>query len=79
MVPPNDPDSNLSDESEMEQEPTQKLIKRCRQERDASTDEDDIPLMELAKRLKERDARNKAVKNTDKLSSGTELGFEPRI
>ena len=57
----------------MEQEPTQKMIKRCRQERDASTDEDDIPLMELAKRLKERDARNKAVKNTNKLSSGTEL------
>ena len=73
VVPPNDPDSNSSDESEMEQEPTQKMIKRRRQERDASTDEDDIPLMELAKRLKERDARNKAVNNTDKLSPGTEL------
>ena len=73
VVPPNDPHSNSSDESEMEQQPTQKMIKRRRQERDASTDEDDIPLMELAKRLKERDARNKAAKNTDKLSSGTEL------
>ena len=29
--------------------------------------------MELAKRLKERDAQNKAVKNADKFSSGTEL------
>ena len=72
VVPPNDPDSNSSDESEMKEQPTQKIIKRRRQERDASTDEDDIPLMELAKRLKERDARNKAVKNTHKLTSGTE-------
>ena len=73
MFPAYDPDSSSSDESEMEQQTTQKILKRRRQESDASTDEDNIPLMELAKRLKERDARNKAVKNADKLSSGTEL------
>lgn len=72
-VPPDDPDSSSSDESEMEEQPMQKIIKRRRQERLASTDEDDIPLMELAKRLKERDARNRTVKNSDKLSSGTDL------
>ena len=44
------------DESSNEDPPLAKQVKRCRKQRETSSDEDDIPLMELAKRMHEKDA-----------------------
>ena len=44
------------DESSNEDPPLAKQVKRCRKQRETSSDEDDIPLMELAKRMREKDA-----------------------
>ncbi|MEW8548330.1 MAG: DDE-type integrase/transposase/recombinase, partial [Candidatus Thiodiazotropha sp.] len=57
VVPPPSDDS-LSESSESEPEnPQEKLIKYARNEREDSGDEDDIPLMELAARLRARKRR----------------------
>lgn len=45
-----------SDEEPSEKVPLSKLAKRYRKERDDLSSEDDIPLMELSKRIKQRDA-----------------------
>lgn len=44
-----------SDEEPSEKAPLSKLAKRYRKERDDWSSEDDIPLMELSKRIKQRD------------------------
>ena len=35
------------------------IVKKCQMQRETSSDEDDIPLMELAKRMKHKDRANK--------------------
>ena len=48
--------TSSDDESSNEDPPLAKQVKRCRKQRETSSDEDDIPLMELAKRMREKDA-----------------------
>ena len=48
--------TSSDDESSNEDPPLAKRVKRCRKQRETSSDEDDIPLMELAKRMREKDA-----------------------
>ena len=56
--PPSDSDDSTSEASDSESEdPHAKLIKLARKEREDSDNEEDIPLMELAGRLRERDRR----------------------
>ena len=58
VVPPPDTDKSSSDFSESESvNPQMKLAAKYRREREDSDDEEDIPLMELAKRLKARECR----------------------
>ena len=56
VVPPqhSDSDSDESDDTDSDT-PLSKVAKRFCRERSSSSSEDDIPLMELAKRLRERD------------------------
>ena len=55
VIPPED--SSDGEFSDTDQEgPYEKLAKKYQKERDDSDEEDNIPLMELAKRLKARDA-----------------------
>jgi hypothetical protein len=72
VVPPDNSDSEGSEEhrSDMGDDfvhqntnapRSDKHIKRYRQERDLSSDEEDIPLMELSKRLQERKLRNDSL------------------
>ena len=42
-----------------------KLAKKYRQERDTSEDEEDIPLMELRKRLRHREVRQEQKEETE--------------
>jgi len=58
-VPPDSLDDDVV--SEPEREPLRDIVRRHRRERDNSSSEDDIPLMELSKRLKERERRNNAT------------------
>ena len=48
--------TSSDDESSNEDPSLAKQVKRCRKQRETSSDEDDIPLMELAKRMREKDA-----------------------
>ena len=58
--PPSDSNNDESESPDSELEtPQNKLIKYARREREDSGDEDDIPLMELATRLRERKRRGK--------------------
>ena len=57
VVPPTDSSSDSNDESSGEESPTDKIAKRNRGERTESEDEDDIPLMELSKRIKKQKIR----------------------
>ena len=50
-VIPHDESMSEEDDSELE-EPMKKIVKRYRREREDSDEEDDIPLMDLSKRLK---------------------------
>ena len=61
VVPPEASESSNSEPESSHTTPIQKIVKRKRQERDTSDEEDDIHLMELAKRLKERHAREADV------------------
>ena len=78
-MPPEASESNNSEPELSHMTPIQKIVKRKRQERDSSDEEDDIPLMELAKRLKERHAREADV-SSDTASNSTDghdtLGYE---
>ena len=53
------PVNSSSDESDIEssdkEEPLTKIFIKCWKERETSSDEDDIPLMQLAKRMPEED------------------------
>ena len=52
VIPPQASESGSDTDSESDENiPLAKLAKRCRHERESSSDEDDIPLMELRKRL----------------------------
>ena len=48
------PQSSSDDESSDEEPHFTKILKRSRKERETSSDEDDVPLMELAKKLREQ-------------------------
>ena len=52
VVPPSDSSSESSDESSNQETPHERIAKHYRKERSESDYEDDIPLMELSKRLK---------------------------
>ena len=58
VVPPEEESS-----SEGETTPLQKIVRHKQQERDGSSDEDDIPTMELRRRLRSRDTRQKELFN----------------
>ena len=60
VVPPEEESS-----SEEETTPLQKIVRHKQQERDGSSDEDDIPTMELRRRLRSRDTRQKELFNED--------------
>ena len=60
VLPPQALDSETDSDSDPEMNiPLSKLAKKYRQERETSEDEDDIPLMELRKRLRNRELRQK--------------------
>ena len=60
VLPPRAPDSETEYDTDPEMNiPLSKLAKKYRQERETSEDEDDIPLMELRKRLQTRELRQK--------------------
>ncbi|KAK7501761.1 hypothetical protein BaRGS_00007192, partial [Batillaria attramentaria] len=61
-VPPGESSSDESEnESERDLTPTERMTRFHRHERDGSSDEDDIPLMELQKRLRAREQRLREV------------------
>ena len=71
-------DSNSDNETINEQPPTQsenapliKMARRLRTRRDSSSSEEDIPLMELADRLAERNKRLSGQTESDTASSGS--------
>lgn len=78
VVPPdNDSDSNGSCcSSDSENVPLAKLVKRCRKERDDSEAEDDIPQMELAKRLRESDVQDESGSESVSSSSTHLYGLD---
>ena len=58
VIPPQTSESGSDTDSESDENiPLAKLAKKCRHERESSSDEDDIPLMELRKRLRHREIR----------------------
>ena len=94
VVPPTDSDESSQESSDSEPEnPRKKLVKLERKEREDSGDEEDIPLMELATRLRERqcriDAENKPIDathtsnsdacDTDDMSSQSEPNAEASV
>ena len=60
VVPPEEESS-----SKEETTPLQKIVRHKQQERDGSSDEDDIPTIELRRRLRSRDTRQKELFNED--------------
>ena len=60
VVPPEEESS-----SEEETTPLQKIVRHKQQKRDGSSDENDIPTMELRRRLRSRDTRQKELFNED--------------
>ena len=60
VVPPEDESS-----SEEETTPLQKIVRHKQQERDGSSDEDDIPTMELRRRLRSRDTKQKELSSDE--------------
>ena len=60
VVPPEEEAS-----SEEEMTPLQKIVRHKQQERDGSSDKNDIPTMELRRRLRSRDTRQKELFNED--------------
>ena len=77
VLPPQAPDSETESDSDPEMNiPSSKLAKKYRQERETSEDEDDIPLMELRKRLRNRELRQK--QNEDIEDKDTECNDEQR-
>ena len=57
------PVNSSSDESDTEssdkEEPLTKIVKRYQKQRETSSDEDDIPLMELSRWMQEKDRADK--------------------
>ena len=60
VVPPEDESS-----AEEETTPLQKIVRHKQQERDGSRDEDDIPTMELRRRLRSRDSKQKELSSDE--------------
>ena len=60
VIPPHASESESDTASESDENiPLAKLAKKCRHERERSSDEDDIPLVKLRKRLRHREIRKK--------------------
>ena len=78
VVPPdNDLDSNESCcSSDSENIPLAKLVKRYRKERHDSEAEDDIPEMELAKRLRESEVQHESGSESVSSSSTQSYGLD---
>ena len=65
VIPPQASESGSDTDSESDENiPLAKLAKKCRHERESSSDEDDIPLMELRKRLRHREIRQNQNQET---------------
>ena len=62
-VPPSS--SSSEDESDRSNEPLAKISKKYQKQRDTSSDEDDIPLMELAKRMHAKEMALASSDETD--------------
>ena len=56
VIKPEDSDDSSSDSEPDNRPPLHKIADKYHHEREGSSDEDDIPLMELAKRLRARDS-----------------------
>ena len=66
VIPPQASDSESDTDSESDENiPLAKLAKKCRHERETSSDEEDIPLMELRKRLRHRESRQNQNEETE--------------
>ena len=63
--PESSSEESSSDSEPDNRPPLQKVADKYRHEREGSSDEDDIPLMELAKRLRARDALNTSLSSED--------------
>ena len=63
VIPPQASDSDTDAESD-KNIPLAQLAKKCRHERETSSDEEDIPLIELRKRLRQRESRQNQNEET---------------
>ena len=73
VIPPEEESS-----SEEETTPLQKIVRHKQQERDGSSDEDDIPTMELRRRLRSRDMRQKELFNEDDTPKDNLVNDDPK-
>ena len=71
VVPPSNSEQSESESSD--NEPLAKMSKRYRKQREDSSDEEDIPLMELAKRMRNREKRCQAGDSSSEPVSETEV------
>ena len=66
VVPPSASESETESDSDSEENlPIAKLVKKYKQARESSSDESDIPLMELRKRLRHRNMRQNQNEETE--------------
>ena len=71
--------SSSNDESSNEDPPLGKQVKRCRKQRETSADADDIPLMELAKRMREKDADEEQKSVNEVVNTGVIIKFKTNV
>ena len=83
-VPPEESSSSESEgesdretDTEKELTATERVTRLYRQERDGSSDEDDIPLMELQKRLRARQDRLREIDNVTNVKNEAEGEITP--
>ncbi|KAK7088948.1 hypothetical protein V1264_024660 [Littorina saxatilis] len=69
VVPPEDSSTDKQSSESERETPLATLAKKYRQEREGSSQEDDIPLMELSKRIKARQRRERQRVESDNRSS----------
>lgn len=78
-VPPTDSSSDSSNESSEGEKSRDTVIKQYRKERSESEDEDDIPLMELSKRLRNQEKHMREINEPAETSPSDEDDLNPDL
>ena len=80
VIPPKASESESESDSDPDHNtPLARMIKKHRQERETSEDEDDIPLMELRKRLNYRELRQNMKEDIKETKSATMNIFQKNL